>query len=64
MLGVGVRRIVNDDLIAEASLREEGMVVCWGSNENGEVDGRNWDVALISPSRYARFAAYQLARLM
>lgn len=46
----------------DAAVRE-GLEIYF-SREDGSVGGQDWSVALLSPSRYARFAAYQLARLM
>lgn len=46
----------------DAAVRE-GLEIYY-SREDGTVTGQDWDVALLSPSKYARFAAYQLARLM
>lgn len=47
---------------ARESVRE-GMRI-WAEREVGDVSDTTWELTLISPRRFARFAAYQIATLL
>lgn len=36
----------------------------WSQLDQGDLDGDDWELALISPRRFGRFAAWQVARLL
>ncbi len=42
----------------------EGLEVYFTTPDGDDEDGRDWRMALLSPSRFAQFAAYQIASLL
>jgi len=36
----------------------------WSQLDQGDLEGEDWELALISPRRFGRFAAWQVARLL
>lgn len=47
-----------------AKRRVRDSLRVWSQLDQGDLDGEGWELALISPRRFGRFAAWQVARLL
>ena len=55
-----------DELVRRGGAQERvrRSIEVWADTHLGDVSDNTWELTLISPSRFARFVAYQMASLI